>query len=522
MYLTQYLHAYPHDFYSAGLFTRFFKLSCIEVVEAVQNIPSHSPRMEMLQDIAPSLDGGYSHDCQNPSRHEYKSWKGWTIGSYVHARRPTHAHVDFPWDGQSWDDYPVLIVDVWKDDIGAAQFVVAHLYTCHMAFQRLLKLGEWIGVVSLLWWPHKFKYVLSNHFEIVYECQLRIWTRSKPPSVALPWMFNTRINRLGRSVPSPHTDIGRALDFEWVFPQFLRLPREIRDCIYENALSDERQQSHRSRIYVRSILRGRNGGGRCELSRSLCTPALGPLPRIQTPAILCISRQVRRESLDIVYSTKILVVTITSAQDGFDVLGAKQLPEVHHFWRVRFDLVLFYVTSDIVRICLRDVANLLRTHVLRPKFVEIRIGHSHLDHSAETSERAYLDMLIDTRTPTFMARDVSTSSAATPSNSGNDIHRIAKEKEEVPRRIADGMHELSTLCHEQAQTEGKRPLQVSWGISEEQKRAGDYSCVCTYLCASYLQRLWSCICNDAGEDTYDDVVLSEETCQQMGCKLHRY
>jgi hypothetical protein len=463
--------------------------------------------------VTPLSDGDYPDGCQNPSRHKFETWEGWTIGSYVHARLPSHACHDFPWDEQCWEDCPVFLVDIWKDAIGAVQFVVAHLYTRNIAGQRLRALGEWMGMVSLVVWPYMSKYVLSNHFETVYEWQLRTWTRSTPPSVALPWIFNTRTNRLTRFAFSSRTDIGRALDFKQIFPHFLQLPRELRDCVYENALLDERQPTNRSCLYTRSMLRNRDSE-RSRPSRDLCTPALGPLPRFQTPGILRVSKQIQHEALETIYTKKTLVVTITSAKERSDVFKQKRLPRICQFSHVRFDLVLFRVTSETLRRCLLDFLRLLRAHVPKLRSLEIRICHSHLDQATETSERALLAMLTEARKPSFTARDFTNIS-----RTAEDMSDIVRDRDTLPDVIAGSMRELALVCRNQ-EREKNTSLQVSWGVSEEQKRAGDYSCQCTYLSATYLHRLWSCIYSN-NDDMCRDLVLLEETCQHMGCTLHR-
>jgi hypothetical protein len=397
-------------------------------------------------------------------------------------------------------------MDIRKDAMGAAQFVVAHLYTRNQAFQYLLELKRWIGFVSLLAWPKKFSYVLSNRCDIVYEWQLRTWTRSMPPSVALMWMFNIRTCRLETFDLSLKTDLGRALNYRRTFPHFLELPIEIRDCIYENALRDERQHTRDSLIYVRSIHRRRNvGNGR--LSRGLCTPALGPLPKLQTPGLLLVSQRVRQEGLHTIYRTKRLVVTITSAYESF---GVELLPNVARFSHVRFDLVLFSVTSEILRRCLRSVVQLLRTRTLRPAIAEVRISQSHLGQAAETCERAYLDMLIKNSRSTFIA-----------ANLNKPGKTMVEDMELIPCVIADGIRELVLFCREKRQAVLNRHLAISWGVDEKQKRVGDYSCGCTYLSAAYLEQVWSRIYHNGSNETGNDPALAEATCHNMGCKLHR-
>ncbi|KAI0568852.1 hypothetical protein TUN199_11816, partial [Pyrenophora tritici-repentis] len=95
---------------------------------------------------------------------------------------------------------------------------------------NMWRYGRWIASVSLLWWPWASTYVLSNHFEIVYDWELRTWWRSSPLSLATHRMINTRTNRLAKHRISPTSDVGRALNTTFDFRQFLRLPpREVRD-----------------------------------------------------------------------------------------------------------------------------------------------------------------------------------------------------------------------------------------------------------------------------------------------------
>jgi hypothetical protein len=205
-----------------------------------------------------------------------------------------------------------------------------------------------------------------------------------------------------------------------------------------------------------------------------------------------------------VYRTKLLVITITSMEDVSDLLEARQLPEISRFLHVRLELVLFSVTSRRVRRCLHNAVTLLRLDILSPRFLQITIAHSHINEPAETSERAYLDMLVKARKPSFVAKNV-------------------KDKEMIPCVIADGMRDIALLCRETDRAVRKELLHISWGISEDQKRAGDYSCVCTYLCAIYLHQLWRPLytgCSYGYDSTIPYLIISEETCQHMGCRAH--
>jgi hypothetical protein len=447
------------------------------------------------QGMNSSSDDNYPHTYHNPLRSNLDMWNGWTIGSYVQARLSPCTHYDFPWCEQTWT--PALLVDIWKDAVGVAHFVVAHLYTRRMVARH----GMWVGLVSLLAWPHKFEYVLSNHLENVDVCQLRTWRCATTPSVAQSWTFNSGTSRLERTSDPHERGIVRALNFKHTFPRFLQLPREIRDCIYEIALIDEHQRATRSRIYARSILQSRDCGRKAKPFRTHCTPTLGPLPSFQTPGILRASRQVRLEALETVYRTKLLVITITSMEDVSDLLEARRLPEIRHFLHVRFELVLFCVTSTGVRRCLQNAVTLLRLDILSPQFLQITIAHSHINEPAENSERAYLDMLVKARKSSFVAKNET-------------------DKKMIPCVVADGMRDIALLCCKTDRAARKEHLHISWGVSEDQRRAGDYSCVCTYLCATYLHQLWRHL-STTYDSTFTDLIISEETCQHMGCRAHR-
>ncbi|KAA8620722.1 hypothetical protein A1F94_013201 [Pyrenophora tritici-repentis] len=294
---------------------------------------------------------------------------------------------------------------------------------------NMWRYGRWIASVSLLWWPWASTYVLSNHFEIVYDWELRTWWRSSPLSLATHRMINTRTNRLAKHRISPTSDVGRALNTTFDFRQFLRLPpREVRD-----------------------------------------------------------NMQVQAEALDTLHRTKILVITVTSVEGDFSDLVQKWSLDMLHFRRIRVDLIMTDITAAAVRMCLCRVASLLKKRVLSLQTLEVRIGYSHMNASAAVRDHGFALL--------FRRKD-----------------------------IAESMCELAPLLRRQQRRErrGYKPLQVWWGVSEVQKKAGDYSCACTYLRVSYLQRIWGQVCPKCGTDDGSAVPVSaDEDCRHLGFKLHQ-
>jgi hypothetical protein len=416
-------------------------------------------------------------DSYNPSQHKPKSWKGWIVGSYVHVWLPANTH--------DWRNFPVLIVDISKTTAGEIHFMVAYLYDRDAAIQRLRKSkshAQWETTTWLRAWPKAFKYVLSNHVDTVFEWELRTWSRSNSESIASRWTIDVLTNRLERS-KILLTDM--ALDTNSGFLRFLELPSEIRDQIYDYALLDERQKTGRSFIHIRSLLQKRKHDERgWPWHRDLSMPTLGPLPRLQTPNLFLVCRQIHSEALKSVYRTKILVITVTSTADIFHGFETNWSPlNIGRFLHIRVDLIFDCITQEIVRQCFSRVASLLQKHAQSLQFLEFRIGFSE-----------------------------------------SQVYSSAREVgfELVIEDIADGMREFVGSFHRSkasVSTEYKR-LQISWGVSEHQKSVGDYSCACRYLCARYLSQLWSFVCGElVGDSEGTGPAVLEENCQDMGCKL---
>jgi hypothetical protein len=482
----------------------------------------------------PCYNSSYFHTRRDLSKNHRNTWNGWTVGSYVYFWHPVTVVEVSSCDIQSWQNYPVLLVDIIEDVTGHVRFVVAHLYDRDIAvrhFRRLTKFAQcktsisWL--VSLKNWPQHFTYVLTDHFELAYEWELRTWTRSVPPSLTTRWVFSTRNSKLSRCEILLDTGIGNVLDTASGFRPFLRLPLEIRDRIYGYALWDERQKRIRSLIYTHSLLCKRYCQGMgWPWYRDFSMPTLGPLPMLQTPGILRVCKQIRREALDALHWIKIFVITVACV-DSFNGLDKDWLPNMSYFARIRVDLILPDLEPTAVRECFRAIINILQARALSLQWLEIRIGYSHWNTiTAVQNNRFIADG--STSTAVFNSSTtvrnsspaVCTNLSAVRSDSATDNHRKARmiSYEDV----AGNMRELAILSqHKHCGTEHE-PLQISWGVSDTHKKAGDYSCACTYLRASFLQNMWNHRNHDpkSDHDNMLDPSVAGEDCRHMGCKIH--
>jgi hypothetical protein len=409
-------------------------------------------------------------------------WKGWKVGSYAHAWLPADAH--------DWRNFPVLIVDIERPTAGEIRIIVVHLYDRSAAVQRLRKsrsLAQWEPTTLLRAWPRTYKYIMSNHIDSVYEWELRTWSRSNSDSITSRWTLDVQTNQLAGNeiLLGTHTDM--AFDTNSSFLQFLKLPLEIRDQIYAYALLDERQRRSESSIHIRSLIHKRKQDERgWPWHRDLSMSTLGPLPRLQTPNLFLVCRQIHSEALQSVYRTKIFVITVTSTADIFHSLDKNWSPlNISRFLHVRVDLILGCITPEIVRQYFSRVASLLQEHALSLQFLEFRIGFSELQASALVRKFGF-QLMIE-----------------------------SKDIIEAMQRFADVLHDSKT-----SQNKEYRQLHIIWGVSELQKSIGDYSCACRYLCSTFLSQLWSRLCGGLEDDSEEAVLpLSEENCQDMGCKI---
>jgi hypothetical protein len=432
-----------------------------------------------------------SYPFKNPSRHAYESWNGWVVGSFVHvwlfASIPESPFCTV----QRWQNHPVLLVDICKEEKRDARFIVVHLYdrcTAAQHLRGLTRFARWRASISLWTWPRGYTYVLSNHYEMVYEWDLRIWSRSVSPSVARCWAIDTRTHRLASCDASPTTDVGRALSFQLNFWPFLRLPSEIRDIVYDYTLVDERQMTNKSRIYTRNLLAKRE---HLEKGQPWCSnpsiPILGPLPAFHTPTILRVCKRVRSEALHLLYRTKIFVITVTSIDDDLNDLSQSWLPRLSCCLRIRVDFIMVDVTAEALLRCFHRVAGLLLKQASSLRFLEVRIGYPQTKASAALRDHGFALLV-----------------------SLEDVARSMYELVPVLTRV------------EGSKGAQYRQVQITWGVSEAQKRVGDYSCECVYLKASFLEHIWSRICTSLGEWLLDVSVTTfeEEDCRYLGCRFH--
>ena len=63
---------------------------------------------------------------------------------------------------------------------------------------------------------------------------------------------------------------------------------------------------------------------------------------------------------------------------------------------------------------------------------------------------------------------------------------------------------------------------VGWGVSEEQIKAREFDCDCSYLSANFLDQVWGRACGRLKSTTADvHVGISEQDCRHFGCIHHR-
>ncbi|KAH8726697.1 hypothetical protein GQ44DRAFT_725887 [Phaeosphaeriaceae sp. PMI808] len=421
--------------------------------------------------INPQSDDIFSYDIPNISRHQYKSWNGWAIGAYVHVWLPANSTFDL------WRNYPVLLVDVRKCRNQHTQFIVAHLYDQHATtkrFMRLTGLNRWRASKSLKTWPTTSTYVLSNHFELVYEWELRTWSRPAAPAIATHWLVNVCDNQLQRWKIQRTTDLGRALQIITSFSGFLKLPCEIRHIIYRYALIDEVQKTSHSRIYTNRLVSQRLGVKEERFGRS----GPGLLPRLQTPGILRVCQQIRTEALDNLYRTKILAIAITPRDYTFDSLNQDWLPDLSRFLHMRIDLTLDESDPSVTIQSISAISRMFQGRDLSFQFLQIIVAFPKIQSLPRLSKRT------------------------------------------VTKGIQCLVPLLDTLVRK-SELEYKA-LNISWGVTDDQKKVGDYSCAYNYLCGNSLQHAWSVVygkLSSSGNNT-PQVFVQVEDCQSMGCKVH--
>ena len=427
-----------------------------------------------------AVDSAYV-GAQIVPREHYRIWNGWAVGSYVRAWLPADNL-----DGHLlWQDHRVLVVDIWKDAGSHVQFVVAHVYSREVVARRLRsakKLGWCKDLMTWCTWPKGYDYILSSDYVSVYEWELRTWARCAPPSIATRhWRI------LFTSNLAEGTALAKALHTSPTFAHFLKLPRELRDQIYSYALIDEAQHTTKSRIHVYSLLRKRQ----LQLAgqawrRDFFAPILGPLPMIQTPGIFGVNRQVHAEASAIFYADKVFVLTNTGSDDYLDDLAQFQLPDLGRFLHVRVDVILGAIIPETLIDRLFRVANLLEQRASALQFLELRIASSHVSGTANSHTHSF-------------------------------VHKLDSSN------VLDSIRAIATLVRRMQPRKdflNLRSLDVNMGISDSQKKSGDYSCHCTYLTADSLEQFWRHELEVTRREKNIEIAITEQTCADMGCKLH--
>lgn len=273
---------------------------------------------------------------------------------------------------------------------------------------------------------------------------------------------------------------------------FLRLPREIRDTIYDFALLDIRQMDIQSRIYIQNLIFQRKTLGQDQ--PVACSPSmltLGPFPTFLAPSMLRVSQQIRREALQSIYRRKVWVSTITSTGRELSDSIQSWLPAISCFWRIRLDFDLAQVAADTMSASFSSVSETLAKHAHSLRYLEIRISYSHDEASAALRDHGFALVVAH-----------------------EDILRCM-------RKLKSGF-----AMRESTEGDGGyRPPQVSWGVSEAQRRVEDYHCERTYLNYIYLERLWSLVdVVDSDVESvkeYDSLRMLEEDCHTFGCRAKK-
>lgn len=458
----------------------------------LDQVTSIEPKQKYTRDPSQPMESHAAIEGSSPQI--TPSWRGWSIGSYVHVLRPTQTLDWSSCNMERWQIRPALLIDIFKHDTTETEFLVVCLYDRYAAAQRSKGLEgypRWRASVSLWAWPREYTYVLSDDFEIVYEWDLRVWSRSTPPSVAIHRTIDHLTSRLVRSDRWLETVLVGALSTKVRFRHFLCLPREIRDIIYEYALLDENRTT--STIHTNSSLSQRahhekRWPWQCSL---LSIRTSTPPPDFNTPSILSVCRQVRCEALDALYRTKTLVITVTSTEFRLCGVHESWLPRISRFLRIRIDLIMACLTAEAMFECFRHVARLLVQYALSLQILEFRVGYSYASASAAVSDHGVALVI-----------------------SAEDV--VASMGQLVSLVEAQNIRTSSQRNGECA------PIKIIWGVNEVQRKAGDFSCSCSYVTSNCLRQMWQKACGASEVGSEDEVIqLLEQDCRHLGCFYHR-
>lgn len=427
-------------------------------------------------------------ETKDTSLQSISSWKGWSIGSYVHVLRPKQPFERSSCNFGTWQTRPALLIDILKQNTEEAEFLVAYLYDWNAAahgLDALVGCARLRAFFSLRAWPRKDMYVLRDKSDLVYEWDLRIWSRSTPPSVVEGQIIDHRTGRLVRSNVWSETVLARALSTKSSFQHFLRLPPEIRDIIYGYVLTDEKRTTstlHMSlaRMYSKKRWPWQNS--------SNLVGASTPAPRFQ---ILSVCRQIHREASNLLCRTRTLVVTVTSTEDSSRSLQSRWKRCISQFLRIRIDLIMTFVAAEPMFRCFHHVSTLLEQHARSMQFLEFRVGYAYANASAAVRDHG-LALVISTK---------------------EIVASMGQLASFVQQRKRETYNQKDRLCAQ---------IQIIWGVDEAQKKAGDFSCHCSYLSSASLERLWMMAYGVTGVKAEDETIqLSEQNCRHFDCSYHR-
>ena len=401
------------------------------------------------------------------------SWEGWSVGSFAFAWLPETA-LSYDRHERTWRLWPILVLGVFRGEQGSPQFTVARLQDRRAANRKAKTLRQparWAALASLLLWPRDSEFVPLDQVETIDECGLRTWRRKHSPSLAKHWVISSQTGRLKTVCKGARDGVDAALQVNVTFKSWSRLPRELRDKIYSYALFDEHQMTEQSRIYVHAKLSTK--------THVIKWPAL---PSFQTPGIMRVSRRGRREALEVMYRTKLLVITVDSASAS-SACTEQWPPWMWSFTRVRFEIALHQNTPEEICRSFQQIAIVLSHFVRALKSLEIRVRYPRNRASA---------LSVDHRGALVLT--------------ANDVAR--------------GMLKLRKITRVRDGESASHWSQIEWGVIKKHKDLGDYLCNYMYLAAEFLNTVWNNVTNEPGERDCQVVDVQVEECRDFGCCLH--
>ncbi|KAF2872264.1 hypothetical protein BDV95DRAFT_569387 [Massariosphaeria phaeospora] len=270
-------------------------------------------RAAQLPQVIADPDSPLNYTPRLSRRAHHTSWNHYTIGNHVissDAERSTEA-------------YPSVIVDICTKGATLVYAVVARLYDHSAALDRIdqgVSAGPGVSALSC---PHQSHFVISNDFEAVHFQHLAPWNQNLflQQSVSSDVYFNLSTQCVDR-LPDAASDIKKGLEGQpHQFAYFMKLPREIRDLIYQAALENPEDSTNHFLAYRHSR----------------------PVQFFETPGLLGpTTKQVHHEVMDCLYRTKTPVLVQLSRGRTRDKLGRRLLHESTRFQNHCAQLTLAY------------------------------------------------------------------------------------------------------------------------------------------------------------------------------------